>query len=600
MRRLFQILWLCGALSPLNGCGNPNEVVILKTEKAEPKSADLDIKVPVKQKDIVSIASEDARFSTLVSALKSADLVETLRGKGPFTVFAPTNEAFAKLGDETIKKVLADKERLTNILLYHVVSGAAVDSKQAGSLSEAKMANGSLVKISTGGGVLRINDATVTFKDIQTSNGIIHVIDTVLLPPPNTPQVSSEPAALKDIVTIASEDSRFSTLVTAVKAADLAMTLTGTGPFTVFAPTNDAFAKLGANTLNTLLNNKEKLKNILLYHVVAGAAVTAETASTLTEAKMANGETTRVSLRNGSLFINDAQVVIKDVKASNGIIHVIDTVLLPQEKPKSLLEIAKADGRFKTLVAALQAADLETTLQGTGPFTVFAPTDDAFAKLGATTVNSLLADKAKLKYILLYHVISGSSVSSDSASKLSQATMANGSVVSIKAVDGSLQINNANVIIKDIKASNGVIHVLDSVLMPPNDIASVVATDSRFTTLKAALEATNLMSQLGGKTHLTVFAPTNDAFNKLGAPVVQNLLKNPESLKQILLYHVISGYAANSGLIAHLGSLTMANQKQTKVTYGTGFFRINHANIIVRDIRTDNGIIHVIDAVLIP
>ena len=600
MSRLSRILWLCGALSPAFGCGKNPEVVTSKTEKTEPKKPGLDSNVSAPQKDIVSVASEDARFSTLVLALKSADLLETVRGKGPFTVFAPTNEAFAKLGDETIKKLLGDKERLTNILLYHVVSGAAVDSKQAAAFTEAKMTNGAVVKISSVGGLLRINDATVTFKDISTSNGIIHVIDTVLLPPSNTAKDLSQPATLKDIVTIASEDSRFSTLVSAVKSADLVTTLQGGGPFTVFAPTNDAFVKLGASTINALLVNKEKLKNIILYHAVAGSAVTAEAASVLKEAKMANGAFTSVSMRNGSLFINDSQIIIKDIKASNGIIHVIDAVLMPTEKPMNVLEIAKADGRFKTLVAALQAADLETVLQGPGPFTVFAPTDDAFAKLGAAKINSLLADKNKLQYLLQNHAISGSAVSSESVSKLSQVTMVNGAVVSIKAVDNSLQINNANVIIKDIKATNGVIHVIDSVLLPPNDIASIVASDPRFKTLKGAIDATGLTSLLQGKTQLTVFAPTEDAFNKLGANKIQAGLRNPEKLKQIILYHILVGYSADASLVLDLGSLTMANLKIAKVTQPNGSLKINNANIIVRDIRADNGVIHVIDTVLVP
>jgi transforming growth factor-beta-induced protein len=410
----------------------------------------------------------------------------------------------------------------------------------------------------------------------------------------------STPASLKDIVTIASEDSRFSTLVTAVKEADLVGTLQGAGPFTVFAPTNDAFAKLGSDAIAGLLKNKEMLKNVLLYHVVAGSAVTSVQASSLTEAKMANSDAVKISVKDGALFVNNAQVIIKDIKASNGIIHVLDTVLMPPAKSKTILEIAKSDGRFQTLTAALQAAQLDSTLQGAGPFTVFAPTDEAFAKLGSAAINGLLADKAKLQYVLLYHVISGKSVSSEVASSLTEATMANGAGVAVSFANGALRINNSLVIIKDIQASNGVIHVLDTVLLPPQDIASVVSTDARFKTLKTALETTNLLGALRSKTHMTVFAPTDAAFEKLGAHVVQALLKSPENLKHILLYHVINGYAASSTLIAHLGTLTMANHQETEVVSAHGVLRINQANIIVKDIRTQNGTIHVIDAVLIP
>ncbi|MDQ3232067.1 MAG: fasciclin domain-containing protein [Pseudobdellovibrionaceae bacterium] len=132
--------------------------------------------------DIVSIAQSDESFSTLVTALQAADLVSALQGEGPFTVFAPTNAAFAKLPAGTIEALLADKEKLSSILLYHVVKDAAVDFTAASQLTEAVSANGQKLKISFEDGMLMINDSLVTVKDIQASNGIIHVIDTVLIP----------------------------------------------------------------------------------------------------------------------------------------------------------------------------------------------------------------------------------------------------------------------------------------------------------------------------------------------------------------------------------------------------------------------------------
>ena len=426
----------------------------------------------------------------------------------------------------------------------------------------------------------------------------------------NSAEAQSTSTMSQDIAGVVTADSRFSTLVSALKAADLVDTLHGKGPFTVFAPTNEAFAKLGEDAVKNLLNDKERLISILLYHVVSGSSVDSTQASGLTEAKMTNGSTVKITAANGTLKINNATVIIKDIKTSNGIIHVIDAVLVPEvSKPtdpqqpaalKDIVTIASEDGRFSTLVTAVKAAGLASTLQGAGPFTVFAPTDEAFAKLGTATINSLLADQAKLRYVLLYHVISGKAVSSATAATLTEATMTNGATVAIAAQGDSLRINTAQVIIKDIQASNGVIHVLDTVLLPPQDLASVVATDGRFKTLKTALEATNLFATLRGKTPQTVFAPTDAAFNKLGTDVVQALLKSPENLKDILLYHVISGYAANSTLIINLGTLKMANEKTTQITHTDGVLRINDSTIIEKDIVTQNGIIHVIDSVLVP
>ena len=166
----------------------------------------------------------------------------------------------------------------------------------------------------------------------------------------------------------------------------------------------------------------------------------------------------------GKVYINDAEVIITDIMASNGIIHVIDAVLLPKE---DIVDTAIEDGRFTTLVAALQAADLVETLKGEGPFTVFAPTDDAFAKLPAGTVESLLLpeNKQQLTDILLYHVVAGKVMAEDVVS-LTEAETVLGQNVTIKVEMGKVYINDAEVIITDIMTSNGVIHVIDTVLLP--------------------------------------------------------------------------------------------------------------------------------------
>ena len=139
--------------------------------------------MPIETKSIVDIAVGDPRFSTLVTALGEADLVETLQGEGPFTVFAPVNDAFAKIDPDALTALLKDKEALSNVLLYHVVAGAAVPSTEAVKLSQAEMANGSSITLEVMDGELMLNgNSKVIITDIQASNGVIHVIDTVLLP----------------------------------------------------------------------------------------------------------------------------------------------------------------------------------------------------------------------------------------------------------------------------------------------------------------------------------------------------------------------------------------------------------------------------------
>jgi transforming growth factor-beta-induced protein len=266
---------------------------------------------------IADVAARDKNFSTLVAALKAAGLVETLQGKGPYTVFAPTDEAFAKLPPGTLDALLADIPTLKNILLYHVVEGN-VRSSEVVKMNSATAVQGDSIAFAVEGGNVMVNNATVRKADVMASNGVIHVIDTVLLPPEKP----------KDIVSLAVRDGRFTTLVKAIQAAGLVETLQGKGPYTVFAPTDEAFAKLPAGTVEGLLKNVEALRSILLYHVVPGEYMASSVAG-MKSAKSAQGETIRISASGSGVKVNDARVIIADVKASNGVIHVIDRVILP-------------------------------------------------------------------------------------------------------------------------------------------------------------------------------------------------------------------------------------------------------------------------------
>ena len=266
---------------------------------------------------IVEVAQDDGRFETLVAALEAADLVDTLQGDGPFTVFAPTDDAFAELPEGTVEALLDDVPTLTQILLYHVVDGQ-VPSSQVVELASAETLQGSPVAISSTDGVM-VNNATVVTADVEASNGIIHVIDTVILPPQN------------DIVATAQAAGVFDTLVTAVQEAGLVETLQSEGPFTVFAPTDEAFAALPDGTLETLLENPGQLAEVLTYHVVPGRVFSGDVAG-IEEAPSVQGQAIDVSANGGAVMLNgSANVVQTDILTTNGVIHVIDSVILPPE-----------------------------------------------------------------------------------------------------------------------------------------------------------------------------------------------------------------------------------------------------------------------------
>lgn len=266
-------------------------------------------------------------------------------------------------------------------------------------------------------------------------------------------------AGAKDIVDTAVAAGKFNTLVTAVKAAGLVEALKGDGPLTVFAPTDEAFAKLPPGTVESLLAEPEKLKAILLYHVAAGKLTSAEVVKT-PRIKTLLGQTAPIST-DGKAMIGSATIVTTDVEASNGVIHIIDTVLIPKN---DIIEVARSAGQFKTLLTALDAAGLTDALRADGPFTVFAPTDEAFAKLPAGTLEALLQDKARLTSILTYHVVPGRVMSSQAA-KLTEAKTLQGGLLKIDATSG-VKINDAQVVKADVEATNGVVHVIDAVVIP--------------------------------------------------------------------------------------------------------------------------------------
>ena len=258
----------------------------------------------------------------------------------------------------------------------------------------------------------------------------------------------------------------FETLLAAAKAAGLAETLMGEGPFTVFAPTDDAFAALPDGTVDMLLKpeNKDTLRAILLYHVVKGDVRAAQVVD-LDAAGTVNGQRVDISTSGGKVMVDNANVVKADVHATNGTIHVIDTVLMPSTK--DIIDTAVEAGSFGTLATAIKTAGLVEALKGDGPFTVFAPTDEAFAALPAGTVESLLKpeNREKLTSILTYHVVKGR-VYSDQAIEAGSATTLQGDSVEITSKYGDVKINGARVINADLDTSNGVIHVIDSVLLP--------------------------------------------------------------------------------------------------------------------------------------
>lgn len=266
------------------------------------------------------------------------------------------------------------------------------------------------------------------------------------------------------IVAVAEQAGSFNTLLAALDAAGLTGALEGTGPFTVFAPTDDAFSAIDSQVLSDLLADTELLTAVLTYHVVPGR-FTASDVLGLDSAPTLNGKAVSISTADGMVRVDNATVTATDIEADNGIIHVIDRVILP-ESIQDIVQVAQEAGSFNTLLAAVEAAGLTSVLKGEGPFTVFAPTDEAFAQIPQADLQALLEDPDALAAVLTYHVVPGDLRAADVLARNTLTTV-NGADAAISLdAQGTPRIDDAVITVTDIDAKNGVIHVIDRVIFP--------------------------------------------------------------------------------------------------------------------------------------
>ena len=397
----------------------------------------------------------------------------------------------------------------------------------------------------------------------------------------------------------------FDVLVAAVLEAELDAALSSEGPFTVFAPVDAAFIDLltALDIEASELLSYTFLSDILLYHVISGKFLASDViAAAPFDVETLGGQTLSITVEDGKVLVNGAEVILADVPSTNGVIHVIDQVLVPN---LNIVDTAILN-QFNILVNALLEADLATALTAEGPFTVFAPTDAAFVSLLEDldiTAAELLANP-DLANILLFHVIPGRFLASDviEAAPFYVETLS-GVYLYVEVVDGKVLVNGAEVILPNVIASNGIIHVIDSVILPPETITGIASGLEDFSILVSALVEAELASALAGDGPFTVFAPTNDAFVALLEELeltAAELLALP-NLADILLFHVVPGQFLASDVIAAAPfTIETLNGDTLSIEVVDGTVYVNGAAVTLPNVIASNGIIHVIAAVLLP
>ncbi len=413
-------------------------------------------------------------------------------------------------------------------------------------------------------------------------------------------ETEGEPQGVGTIVQVATDDGRFTVLVGALEATGLVEVLSGTDEYTVFAPTDAAFDLLPDTLISGL--STDQLREVLLYHVVPGS-VGSEAVVGLDEATSADsaGTTIDIQVDGNTVVLNGrVQVIVTDIIADNGIIHVIDAVLIPGVFPGSVVDVLAASPRFSTLVDAVADEGLAPVLaDAAAEFTVFAPTNPAFGLLPADAIPNAAAANA-LQNILLYHVLGSAA---DSTAAFSTASV--GGELETEGVDENddpafirLALSGVRIFIDarteivytDIEAENGFVHIIDSVLLPgnafPGTTVQALQAYPRFTALVGAVVAEGLV---GAVTNRTVFAPVNEAFDGLDLTGV--------NVAEILQYHLLDGLVESDELMVVettlLGEDIVTTPPPDIVLNGT-------VNVIRADVLPSDGVIHVIDAVLLP
>lgn len=583
-------------------------------------------------------AADEAGLTTLVSAVRAIPGLEaTLQDQNAITVFAPTNDAFANALEEfgatdlnDLVTKLGGAQNLQTVLGFHVVPAVAL-SRNLNEFNQFTTLAGQILTVRSTSGNVTVTDAAgnvarVLQADVQIENGVVHVIDRVLIPSIELP---------KPTLVEAATEAGLTTLLTAVTAVPgLPNALLSAPAITVFAPTNEAFAAaldvFNASNLNELvtkIGGPANLEKVLGFHVVPAVALSSSLAAT-NSFQTLSGQTITVEKSGSTVTVRDqlgrtAQVVAADIEIANGVVHVINGVMLPDLGLPTVVEAAQGAG-LTTLLDAVTAAGLGSALLNADQMTVFAPTNAAFAAAlqayGAANLNQLVAKIggiSNLQTVLGFHVVPAAAFSFELSPTNAFTTLAGQQLTVTRTASGvtvrDALGNTANVVTADVAIENGVVHVIDRVLLPTINLPNVVeaAQAANLTVLLQAVTAAGLGNTLLSQEAMTVFAPTNQAFtnllNKLGYNSLQALINGlgADAVTKVLGFHVVPATAFSFNLAAGSQTVpTLAGEMLTVTRNGNNVTVTDKAgntfNVVAADVAIENGVVHVIDGVLLP
>ncbi|XP_048034863.1 periostin isoform X2 [Megalobrama amblycephala] len=509
-------------------------------------------------------------------------LREEIEGAGSYTMFAPSDDAWEDL-DPVSKDAMVNSGNLElyNALHYHMVNKRLLTKDLKNDMTLESMYNKQGLYINHySNGVVTVNCARIIHGNQVATNGVVHVIDRV---------ISVVRQTINDVI---ENDDELSTLNTAVVNSGLQAQLDEPGHYTLFAPTNDAFDKLDSDVLERLMSDTTVLQALLKYHLLNSVQCS--------EAIMAGsiygtleGSNIEIGCDGESLTVNGIKMVLKkDIVTTNGVIHLIDQVLMPDSAKQVMELVGKSQSMFSDLVSEL---GLSAAMQPETEYTLLAPLNGAFSD------EVMSMDQRLLKIILENHILKF---------KVSLNELYNGQL--LETIGGKLLrvfiyrtavcIENACMVRGSREGSNGVLHLMRSLIRPPQTtIYELLLKDGRFKIFLSLMESAGLTDLLKQEGSYTLFAPIDAAFGTLTEEDMALLKIDINALRAILLYHFSNGIFINGGLEGGVTNLLKTIQgNNLQVLSVNNSIHVNSVEVPDFDLMASNGVIHVVKTILYP
>jgi len=549
-------------------------------------------------KNILDTA-RDLGATDFVRYVEESGLQKEWSREGAFTLFAPTNEAFQSIRKELSAKLDSFRGNIENpILRYHISDSKLVSDSFQPDMTISTLYNGNRLRINKySSGMLTVNCLTIIRKDQEATNGVVHLISGVL-----------DPNAVlnRDISEIIVSDGRFSVLAKAMENSAFFNKLrsAGSSAMTILAPSDEAFQKIPASRLEAILNDKEARLALLQNHVLVNPLCSPAIIEEHTMRTFA-GKRLRLECDAQGVSVEGARLRNDFTLGNNGIVHMIDDVILPN-RAKNLLELAHSEKLF-TFLELVKIGGLEEAFAKFGEYSIFIPSEAAFHTLPAEVLNDIRSSQEKAQKAIQYHATQGRILTNKVKDNELFMSLDEENPIRLSVYRKAVGVESAIVEKADMEGQNGVIHIINKVIFPANISAGdLLRREGNFTTFLRAMESVMVTGDdgldLGGAgSSFTFFVPTDAAFEALGTSTVESALTNAVLLKKIVANHVVPGLFNSDSfkldLIYNLSSLygTLAVQRSAE----TGL-KVRDASVLRSDLMNSNGIIHVIDKVLMP